>query len=92
MLRKVGFLVKSGTEVRPRGGVFADMERPSFIEAVPADTVFYATLEGREMDGKPAVKVLSEALRPHVNIGEGQHIGWGWARTRVVEAAAGGEQ
>ena len=83
-----GFLVRSGTEVRVVGGVLGNGANPSFDETVPADTLFYAPVTGMgAKDAKEAALVrLVEACGTHLRVGEGEQVGGGWARTRLLQS------
>ncbi len=83
-----GFLVRTATEVRVAGGMLGNEANPSFDEAIPADTLFYVPVIG--MGGKEekeaALTKLSEGIGSHLRVGGGEHVGRGWARTRLLKA------
>lgn len=83
-----GFLVRTATEVRVAGGMLGDEENPSFDEAIPADTLFYVPVigMGSEEDKAAALGRFSEGVGTHLRVGSGEHIGRGWARTRLMKA------
>ncbi|MFW5739023.1 MAG: type III-B CRISPR module RAMP protein Cmr4 [Myxococcota bacterium] len=83
-----GFLVRTATEVRVAGGMLGDEENPSFDEAIPADTLFYVPVigMGSKEDKAAALGRFAESVGTHLRVGKGEHIGRGWARTRLSKA------
>ncbi|MCU0691183.1 MAG: type III-B CRISPR module RAMP protein Cmr4 [Polyangiaceae bacterium] len=92
------FLVRTATEVRVSGGMLADETNVMYDEAVPADAMFYVPIIG--VGAKPkgpkeelsALQTFEKHLGSHLRIGEGEHVGRGWARTRLLKPAIGGEK
>lgn len=83
-----GFLVRTATEVRVAGGMLGDEANPSFDEAIPSDTLFYVPVigMGTKDDKAASLKHLTEGVGTHMRIGGGEHVGRGWARTRILKA------
>jgi CRISPR/Cas system CMR subunit Cmr4 (Cas7 group RAMP superfamily) len=89
-----GFLVRTATEVRLAGGMLGDEANGTYDEAVPADTLFYVPIIGMAQKGKgkkkdqSAMQTFEANLGSHLRVGEGEHVGRGWARTRLLKAEA----
>lgn len=83
-----GFLVRTGTEVRVAGGMLGDDANPSYDEAIPADTLFYVPIigVGTKEAKTAALGRLAEGFGTHLRVGGGEHVGRGWARTRLLKA------
>jgi CRISPR-associated protein Cmr4 len=83
-----GFLVRTATEVRVAGGMLGDEANPSFDEAIPSDTLFYVPVIGigTKDDKAASLTRLTEGVGTHMRIGGGEHVGRGWARTRILKA------
>ena len=83
-----GFLVRTATEVRVAGGMLGDEANPSFDEAIPSDTLFYVPVIGigTKDDKTASLARLTEGVGTHMRIGGGEHVGRGWARTRILKA------
>ena len=83
-----GFLVRTATEVRVAGGMLGSEDSPSYDEAIPADTLFYVPVigMGSKEEKASALGRFGESVGTHLRIGKGEHIGRGWARTRLLKA------
>lgn len=87
-----GFLVRTAMEVRLAGGMLGDEANGSYDEAVPADTLFYVPIIGMAQKAKgkkkdqSAMQTFEANLGSHLRVGDGEHVGRGWARTRLLKA------
>ncbi|HQK17460.1 MAG TPA: type III-B CRISPR module RAMP protein Cmr4 [Polyangiaceae bacterium] len=83
-----GFLVRTGTEVRVIDGVLGDEGNPCYDEAIPADSLFYVPIIGIGTKEAKATALtrFAEGCGTHVRVGNGEPIGRGWARTRLLKA------
>lgn len=83
-----GFLVRTATEVRVVDGVLADAAQPAYDEAVPSDALFYvpvAALGGPQVQ-QQSLERFGSCVGSYLRVGGGEHLGRGWARTRLLKA------